>query len=55
MTKISLVVLSLAQIFSDEANQRLKTALWFGIAAAHIGSTHAVHRTSTVVPETDLV
>ena len=55
MTKISVIVLSLAQIFSDEANQRFQMALWFGIAGAHSGSKHAVRHTSTAVPETALV
>ena len=45
MTKISLIVLPLAQIFSDEANQRLR---WlFGLALLpHI----AVLRTQYVTP-----
>ena len=55
MTKISLIVLSPAQIFSDEANQRPHTALWFSIAAAYRGCTHAVHHNSMVVPESALV
>ena len=55
MTKISLMVLSLAQILSDEANHRPYIALWFGIAAAYSGSTYAVCHTSAVVPETALV
>jgi len=46
--KISLVVHTLAQIFSDEANQRLQIALCFGIATEHSGSIQEAHHTSTV-------
>jgi hypothetical protein len=55
MTQISLIVPSLAQLFSDEAKQRLQIARWFGIAAAYNDSAHAVRHTSAVVPETALV